>query len=326
MIISVAVSGKEYELQVEPITQICGTNIVLKEKLVSDIRKYFENSKGMQRIKIDGKEVGRNFWDLCFIDNREGIVSAFKMGKNTVFNRYVTRQIQAIDIQKEMEKIDVCLIKVFEMFNEVITKSIGKININYELEDIFNMVQKTTITTDEGDDIDSLTNYELLVSFINLQKSILENAPSKTIIIVNNVDHMLTRNEYKMLLKMCKSMTDNLDISFIFTTSLDGYILINEENISGINIVNDEITCLFSVEDIRTYINDSYPVNYRFSNERIIEMLEKIVNYIGDYEYETDMQSQVVLFLINRTNAIKNKVKTVLNKAENAFLYDGNMV
>ena len=80
------------------------------------------------------------------------------------------------------------------------------------------------------------------------------------------------------------------------------------------------------MEDIRTYINDSYPVNYRFSNERIIEMLEKIVNYIGDYEYETDMQSQVVLFLINRTNAIKNKVKTVLNKAENAFLYDGNMV
>lgn len=326
MIISVAVSGKEYELQVEPITQICGTNIVLKEKLVSDIRKYFENSKGMQRIKIDGKEVGRNFLDLCFIDSREGIVSAFKMGKNTVFNRYVTRQIQAIDIQKEMGKIDICLIKVFEMFNEVITKSIGKISINYELEDIFNMVQKTAITTDEGDDIASLTNYELLVSFINLQKSILENAPSKTIIIVNNVDHMLTRNEYKRLLKMCKSITDNLDISFIFTTSLDGYILINEENISGINIVNDEITCLFSVEDIRTYINDSYPVNYRFSNERIIEMLEKIVNYIGDYEYETDMQSQVVLFLINRTNAIKNKVKTVLNKAENAFLYDGNMV
>ena len=71
---------------------------------------------------------------------------------------------------------------------------------------------------------------------------------------------------------------------------------------------------------------NNYPVNTNVDKSELIKNLEKIINYIGDYQYEIDIKPQVILKLLNSTNAIKTKVYSLINNQEIAFLSDKNVV
>ena len=326
MKMKVFVDSKEYNIRVEAITQICGTNIVLKNKVLQQIKKHFEGSKSTQKVLIDGEEIGKSFADLFYIENKDGMASSFKLVKNTLINQYILQELQNIEMQKELDDIELCLSKMFEDFNLRLREKVGDVTLRYEIENIFDMVQKTVITGANGESVGEMDVFDLVVSYLKLQQSIWEIQPCKKIIVFNNIDHLLTRSEYRKLLDKCDKMTKEYDVYFLFSISIDGYVVIDENNISGINIFNDEIFFLDELDNIKEFVVNNYPVNIYMEKGELIKKLERIINYIGDYQYEIDIKPQVLLKLLNSANAIKTKVSSLINNQEIAFLSDNNVV
>ena len=76
--------------------------------------------------------------------------------------------------------------------------------MTYEVSNLWEMVQKSNVTGRGQSVLDDKSNYELLVIFLNLLEEILKSNPKKMMVLIENMDHFLIRDEYKSVLdKMC---------------------------------------------------------------------------------------------------------------------------
>ena len=85
------ISVKNDNISLEPITQVCGTNIKRKNAIINNIAKYFLGSKyaeydEMQAydIRVDDKVVGRKYFNVYRIKSKEDLVCGIEISKTSL--------------------------------------------------------------------------------------------------------------------------------------------------------------------------------------------------------------------------------------------------
>lgn len=299
----------------------------MKTFLLDSLTKHFYNSKYMDyekkyvnNVYIHNEVAGKNLFKITRIKEKFDMISTIKLGKSTMMQNYIKNLFIQFDVQKEIELIDESLTHIFNMLNDKINKVIPEISLDYEYEDLFNIIQKSEVKTIDGKNIENISELELVETFINISYEIYDIDLQPRIIIFENIDHILEKSEYRMVYKKAKDIADKSEIKFIFTTSIEGYTVIEEDCIEQITIMNDEIFAMPELEIIKLYLENKYPNNNLFNQKEVLEKLKNIVNRIGEKNTELDLTSYVVLKEINESLGLSVKIKNVLSSPEWLYL------
>ena len=163
-----------------------------------------------------------------------------------------------------------------------------------------------------------MSNIDILLIYINLVTELSKKTGENAIVMISDIDHLLEPSEYATLIEKLKNKISESNNYYIFTSSIDNYAYIDEDVITGINAVNDEIFEFPSLERIKEFVENNYPCNIKLDECEFIKMLEGTVNNVGLESY-VDIQSVIISKLINRTIGLSNK-KYNINQEEYSFL------
>lgn len=76
-----------------------------------------------------------------------------------------------------------------------------------------------------------MSNYDLYVEYIKIMKAYYKGNPDKILLVLENIDHYLNVEQYFSLMRQLEIMTLELDINIIVTTSIRGFVYINEKTL-----------------------------------------------------------------------------------------------
>jgi hypothetical protein len=326
MKIDVTEYEKQYSFELSPVTQLCGQNIVKKTYILESVRRYFstykyseEHNKWRDNIKIDNELVGRKFFTVLSIKEILDIITLIKWSKQSLMAEYVKQLMKKFDWQMHMRTISEELEEMFLMMNTDINR-LGDVELTYAMSDAWDMVQKTNVTGSNQIMLEDKGNYELLLIFMNLIEEVMQFEPKKMLVIIENIDHIISRKEYVEILDKMKKIGMKYNIYFIVSTSIDGYVVCDREVCSGIAIFGDVDFQMPEFDEILKNIYDNYPYNKKLSEEQIQKILRKIIQKIGQKEYLYSVEDNVICKMINQTLMLNEKWLDTEKMPEIAFL------
>ncbi len=188
------------------------------------------------------------------------------------------------------------------------------------------MIQQTTVRTKNGQDIRELSINELFDIFFEILRKQQQIIPEKRLYIFENIDHLISVEKYQMILEECEQMAEESNIWFVFSTSLPNYIYLDENVIEYVNIINDEIFNMPSIDHLADYLEMNYPIESGWDDDELYMILKSIGQLIGCQDALVQPQKQVILKLINKTIGIKNIWEKEPKSPEIQCLLDENMV
>lgn len=319
---------KKYLFKLEPITQICGQNIRKKSFVCESLRKYFstykyseENNKWRDNVFFDGENIGRKNFSVLSIQQKMDVVGMIKLAKQSLMSEYLKILIQDYEWQKHMEIIDIELQKIFKILNKKLL-NIGEIGLSYSKNDVWNMVQSSELQLIGEEELIDCEEHELCSMFLKLLDEVLYVFPRKMIIIFENLDHMVSKKQYKLLIEKMTEISKKYAVYFVITISLDDYVVVNKENFMGITVFGKEDFQMPEFEMIRKFIEEGYPYDKKFEAEDIFKILEGIIQRIGREQYLYDISHNVVCKMFNQTLLLSEKKNFSSVSPEISFLED----
>ena len=326
MKINVTEYEKKYTFELSAVTQLCGQNIVRKAYILESLRRYFgsykyreDQNKWRDNVKVDNEAVGRKFFTLISIRSIADILVMVKWSKQSLMTEFVKQLIQRFNCQTHLSMINDELEEIFGIMNEEINQ-LGDIELAYTASDVWDMVQKTSVIGGNETELEDKGNYELLLILLNLIEKVIKTSPKKMMVMIENIDHLISREEYMDILTRLQNIGIKYDIYFILSTSIDGYVVCDRALCPGISIFNDVDFQMPEFVKILKYIHDNYPYNKRFCEKQLQDDLEKIIHRIGQKHFLYGVEENVVCKLINQTLMLYEKWKDPENVAEISFL------
>ncbi len=317
---------KIYMFELEPVTQICGQNISTKSYILESFRKYFstfkyseDKNKWRDNIRINGELVGRKYFDFLLIKGSTDILSMIKWTKQSMMAEYVKHMMQCFDWQNHLRIINDELEIMFRILNMDIA-AMGNLEITYNENDVFDMIQKSNVTGIEQTPLEDLDDGEMLRIFLNLIERMQNAEPKKMIIAFENIDHIVTRDEYKYVIHRMEDISSRYDIHFIVTTSLDGYVECTKELYSGIVIFNSLGFQMPEYDRLKNYICEHYPSSKIIQDEDLRKLLEKVMHRIGKEQYLVSTEENVISKVINLTLMLNDRWEKEGSAPEIRFL------
>ena len=173
----------------------------------------------------------------------------------------------------------------------------------------------------DGNDISDASNYELLEILTNMicQSNYLDLG--KILLIVENIDHLLDKNEYVKYLDLLSKK--DIDLWTILTTSLPNYVKCINKETEGIISINNLDYCVEDFCHIKDFVKEYYPINKEFCDDDLIQRIEESVNEFGTDTFQ--MEKEVMVRLFNNMLGINTK-HSGLKQPEIAYLFEKNMV
>lgn len=310
---------KEYHFKLMPITQLCGENIRSKNYILESIRRYFsgyryaeERNRWRDNVYIEGKLAGRKQFSVISITKKQDIIDLIRLSKQSLMMEYIKSIVQEFDGQIHMEVVSQQLEQIFLKLNENL-KNLGNVEVTFEQSGIWEMVQKSEIKCGNEGNLEDLEEEELLHIFFNLLNQVLIHVPRSMIVIIENIDHLITREKYEEIYYTAKEVSKSFDAKFIFTNSMKAYPLIDWEYIEGITILNDEIFSLPTKEHIVDFVHEQYPRNVSMTEREIEEILKNILQDIGKQKYLVGLKEQVVCKMFNTSLGYSERRNFLLN-------------
>lgn len=322
MKLDIITSNTKYKINVSSVSQWCGKNVKRKNHILNILCQYFSAGRGecmARNVLIDNEEVGRKYYQIHRISTREDLINSIKIGKTTLMCQYLKSLIGDFDYQDSLLKIDDILTMIFEKLNAEMYK-LGNVELMYHQEQVWDMVQKVDISTKDERPISDLENCELVEIYIKLQEQLQYKMPDKRLYIFENADHLLEIDEYENVYNKCYEIANKSDSRFIFTTSLDGYVVLNRQNSNSVTIINEEEYTLDDIEYVCRFINEYYPCDINLSEEVVIECLANIVHGIGALTPIRNMRELVICKLLNKDMCIHSKWRIKPCQPEISFM------
>ena len=93
-----------------------------------------------------------------------------------------------------------------------------------------------------------------------------------------------------------------------------------KKNITGINVINDEVFSMPMIEELQKFFEDNYPCNYNMNEKDMIYNIMQIVHDIGIDGYSQFDKEYVFLRLLDESIGVHMGKCNVKNNLENAFL------
>ena len=328
MIISIKSNEKTYEVALNEVNQWCGVNIVRKNKIIRMLEKYFSKSKYMEyekKLECDiytGEELlGRSYFSVHSVESREQIISQLKIGKNTLITKYILERISTdFESTTDIELINDILIKVFQNMNNEILCDFKDLMIDFETNKLFEIVQESVIYNEKGNNVNYLSTYNLILNYIKLIEKCEGDNGTVKLIIIKNIDHLLSKSEYTKLYNCMKEISKKSDLRFLCTISIEDYCIIEKENIEAITIINDEEFIMPPYQRIVEYIENNYPINRDVEEEWLIYNLRRCINRIGNRDASSEIPSEVIMKILNKSLQISKVPKYKANNIELNFI------
>ena len=321
------------ELNIECITQLCGINVQMKNYIIRNIVKYFSNTKYAEYedkddcvIKIDNEVVGRNYYTTYYIANINDLISNIQMSKNSIMKKYADYVNSKYDNQLIYEDIVAGYEKIFAKINSNMKESGISLMLDFMEEKITDVAQLAITRTPELGYIEKMSNYDLCVEYIKIMNAYYKDNPDKILLVLENIDHYLNIEQYFSLMRQLEIMTLELDINIIVTTSIRGYVYINEKNITGINVINDEVFSMPMIEELQNFFEDNYPCNYNINEKDMIYNITQIIHDIGIDGYSPRGKEYVFLKLLDESIGVHMGKCNAKNNMEKAFLEEQIMI
>lgn len=318
----------KYEMKLERISQWTGYNHKIKKFCIDSLEKNYSSYKYHEyenymtdNIYIDGKNTGRKYFSVIKIVSRDDLIKNIQITKTSLMGNILKESLNEFENQKDIELIDEILSNLFTRINESILKEFDEIVIDYETENIFNMVQNSIMKAKDGKCLEELSDYQLMKVFIEEINKKQKFNPEKLLIIFENIDHIINKDEYRQIMEKLEKLINNSDTYTIISNSMSEYTITDENCLEGITSFNDEIFSLPSYEHIYNYIIQNYPIEKVISREKILEYLNHIVVDIGKNEI-FQPEEHIILKLINKSLMVDFKYTRTANSIEMAFLKD----
>lgn len=314
-----------FEMNMDRINQICGENFERKHRLFDLFKRYFSSYKYRDyeeeyTFKIDDEIVGRKYYKCCYIHKKEDIINEISLTKTSMMTSYIKQLLDEFDIQKELIKIDNNLSNIYLMLNEILTDELSNIAVDYDYSSIWEMVQKSKIQTDNGEDVSRLSNFQLLCTLLYLDGKLQEKEGGKRIILVEDIDNLISSEEYLKIIELCKLQITKYDSWYIFGISHDGFCKCSPDLMEGITVINDVDYSMDDLEHIWEFIKLNYPMDVNITKDSICNMLEKCVNSIGTKTYSGYGKSMIIDKLISKSLGVDKERLIRLNELEMTFL------
>lgn len=318
---------EEYEIQLESITQLCGVNFEKKQYIIRSMSKYFSNTKYTayekaitDNIRVDGEVVGRKYFSLFHIKTREDLIAAIKMSKSSLMFQCITEKYTEFRCQNIIDLIAENLTQLYMELNSSLQENMKKIEIGYSSKSLMEIIQNSEVYGLGEMPLENLSNSELLDIYVDLLWELQRKSPEKYLIIIEDIDHLVSYPIYQNLIKKVKKFCSEFNVWFVFSESILGFVFIDNQVIRGINVINH---CIFSfpeLEHLITFIQNNYPCSMHLFPEDICEEIQMIVHSIGNEELSIYLRGNVLLKMIQGTLCIKTTVKSNINAVESAFI------
>ena len=328
MKIKVTEYEKYYSFNLMPVTQLCGQDIRKKSYMLESLRRYFSfckykegKNKWRDNIRMDDTVIGRKFFSVISIQNTVELLSMIKWSKQSLMVEYMKNMMQKFEWQTHLRTINEEVEAMIQLLNSDINL-LGDIELTYAMADVWDMVQKTEVAGMNQIALEEKDAYEVLMIFLNLLEKNSKVNPKKTLVIMENIDHFISKKEYVEIVHKLQFMARNSDTYFILSTSLDGYVECNQELCSGIKVFNDVDFQMPELEQVVNYLEINYPRNKVLSMEQVQEDLIRIIQKIGKKDCLYTIEENVVCKLINQSLLIHDKWGEEENSLEIAFLKD----
>ena len=302
-------------------------NVQKKNYIIQNIVKYFSNTKYAEYedkddcvIKIDNEVVGRKYYTTYYIANINDLISNIQISKNSIMKKYVDYVNSKYDNQLIYEDIVAGYEKIFAKINNNMKESGIGLMLDFMEEKITDVAQLAITRTLELGYIEKMSNYDLYVEYIKIMKAYYKDNPDKILLVLENIDHYLNIEQYFSLMRQLEIMTLELDINIIVTTSIRGFAYINEKNITGINVINDEVFSMPMIEELQKFFEENYPCNYNINEKDMIYNITQIIHDIGIDGYSQLGKEYVFLKLLDESIGVHMGKCDVKNNMEKAFL------
>lgn len=315
------------EIELGEITQLCGTNLNKKRFIIDSIYKYFSGHRYteyeknfVENVKIDNSQIGRKYFDVIRIKSIDDLINELKISKTSAVMQWINFQLEKIEYKFELEKVEEALDGIYDNLNDVLVYNNIGIKFNYEIKSMLEILQKSYVMPEQGEFLETKTGYELLKIYLKLLLELQRLMPQQKLIILENIDHIVSIDEYNKVIQIIKGIIVNGNMRFILTTSLDGYVSVDKEILSGINVINDEIFSFPEYEYLYKFILDNYPCHYIPSDDEVLEKIRWSIQKIGNNIAKLDFKSEIYLKLINKTLGIESNGYQRINQMEISFI------
>lgn len=297
---------RDYEIQLNPITQICGTNFECKNFIRNSILYYFSTHKYLEHerryqdnIKIDGEMVGRSFFQCVCIRNREDLLQQINLSKTSLSMKVLQSVMKKYEGVVAEERICQELITLYEWLNNQLHNSVD-IFFSFAQSDLMSVVQKSVLTDSEEHNLEEKSDYELLEKLLDLLQDINEGNPERRLLWIEDVDHLISYQQYEKLVQRCQKISEDIQTSFVFTTSIRGFACVSKALLEGISVVNQNIFSFPESERLLDFLERNYPCNKVPDEQTVYGLLRDVVQEIGSPE-EIWIRPLVLQKMINAT-------------------------
>lgn len=326
MIVTIRDYTKSISFKLCSITQLCGQNMVRKSFVIESLRRYYsggkyaeDDSRWRDNVYIDGTNTGRKYFSISLVSSKESLISTIKLTKQSIMMEYLRLKLTEFENQRSMLLIGDELDKVFDCINQNLN-TFGSIEITYEPSKLWEIIQQSTIEGINGKRIEDISSAELINVYISLVEELQKNNPNKSIVIFENIDHLVTKEEYKDIVDKTKLLADKYDVYFIFSVSLIGYPVVRDTLLEGITVINEEIFGFPAVDYLLPFVNENYPIYREYESTELISVIEGIVQNIGMKIPYMNKSSLVVYKMLNRSLMIDESIDISASQAEICFL------
>lgn len=327
MNVEVNVGIKKYEFQLQQITQLCGMDIRAKNSIVDSLTKYFSTSKYSEyedelrdNILICGENIGRRYFQTVLIESKSDLLAAIRLGKTSILEICLNHQMNEYDNAADIIEIENILFQSVNRINEYLARTIGEIHLDYKLDSLWSILKSSSIIADRREYLEKMDSYELFEIFLNSMSELQGISPEKRLCIFKNIDHIISPEQYGKIMEKCTELASRTDTWFITSISLQPYSYISKSNITGITIFNQgSYISLPPLEKIVNFIETNYPIQKKFDEITLLNLLASSVNLIG-LERMRHIEEEIILKMFNGSMLVDYHWESLGKIPEQAFL------
>ena len=185
---------------------------------------------------------------------------------------------------------------------------VGDIEISFALSDFWDMVQKSEVSGIDDTELSDKSNAELILILLNIVDNVLKNNPKKTLILFENLDHLVSLKEYVEIIHAADTITKKYDLFFIFSSSLNKYVCCDIDFLEGISVFGDVHFQMPEYNRLYLFLKENNPNEKEFSNEHVQKIICNIIQSIGQSNFLNTVEENVVCKLINQTLLLDDKI------------------
>lgn len=295
------------EFENHSINMVVGYNQELKWKIIRSLYRFNEGKQldlleenvygddGLS-ILIDDKLMKAKQLKILPITSFSEMNQQASIGKNTLMQFFITQKLNDMTIQHQFEMLRDYYILVEQRLNELFEKEkLENIMLKTEMPKLNDVLKQATIIGQNDVPLPLMDSNQLVNTYLRLLRYYLENQSSYVLILLRHEDDFLNVDSLDVFYRSLRELAEKYPQLIILAVKDNQKIKIADYNTEEIIFVGDSIQQLPPFDIIKKSIYLNYPVEFRLSDEELVDQLAYILPNIN-IKMDSDPSTNMVLY------------------------------